>query len=56
MLNTVRRCLRDSRAATAIEYGLIIGLICVAAMGAFTFLGTRTITMWNNVSDTVSKN
>ena len=33
--------LRDESGATAIEYGLIAGLIAVVIIGALTSLGTR---------------
>ena len=33
------RILRDNRGATAIEYGLIASLVCVAAIGGFLALG-----------------
>jgi pilus assembly protein Flp/PilA len=46
--------LRDERAATAVEYGLIIAMIVLAMIGALNFLASTTTTMWNNVSTTVS--
>ena len=33
-------CLRDEKGATAIEYGLIAGLIAVVIIAAVTLLGT----------------
>lgn len=44
--------MRSTRAATAIEYGLILALIFVAAMGAITSVGGSTSAMWTYVSDT----
>ncbi|KKC23835.1 Flp family type IVb pilin [Sphingomonas sp. SRS2] len=41
---------RDSRGATAIEYGLIAALIAVAAITAMTALGNQLTTTFNNVS------
>ena len=40
---------RDSRAATAIEYGLIAALIAVAAITAMTNLGKKLTNTFNNV-------
>jgi pilus assembly protein Flp/PilA len=54
MLGLFRAFVRDKRGATAIEYGLICALICVAIMGAVQFAATRTVTMWNNVATKVT--
>ena len=42
---------RDSRGATAIEYGLIAALISVAAIAAMTSVGTKLGSTFNNVSN-----
>ncbi len=42
--------LRSTKAATAVEYGLLLALIFIAAMGAISSVGKSTIGMWNNVS------
>jgi pilus assembly protein Flp/PilA len=44
---------RNQKAATAVEYALILGLIVVALIAAFTMLADTTITMWNGVSNEV---
>lgn len=44
------RVLRESRGATAIEYGLIAALIAVAAIAAMTALGNQLTTTFGNVS------
>lgn len=49
MMHFVKR-LRDTRAATAIEYGLIAALIAVAAIAAMQGLGNRLKTTFTNVS------
>ena len=41
--------LRDTRGATAIEYGLIAALIVIAMMAALQGLANETIAMWGNV-------
>lgn len=53
-MNRIARLLRSTRAATAVEYGLILALIFVAAMGAISSVGKSTIGMWNNVSTSAS--
>jgi pilus assembly protein Flp/PilA len=50
MLRQFRNALRNSRGATAIEYGLIAALIAVAAITAMSKLGTRLSNTFNNVS------
>lgn len=47
--------LRDSRGATAVEYGLILTLIVVAMIASLTSVATKTTDMWNNVADVVNK-
>ena len=46
----VRKIIRNTKGATAIEYGLIAALIAVAAITAMTSLGTKVATTFNNVS------
>jgi pilus assembly protein Flp/PilA len=46
--------LRDEKAATAVEYGLIIAMIVLAMVGALNVLAGGTTGMWNNVSTTVT--
>jgi pilus assembly protein Flp/PilA len=45
------RFLRDSRAATAIEYGLIAALIAIAAIATMRTLGSRLSFTFTNVSN-----
>lgn len=56
MQRLMRRFTRDSKGATAVEYGLIISLIVVAMIGGLSAFADRTISMWNNVSETVLTN
>ena len=46
-----RKLIKDSKGATAIEYGLIAALIAVAAISAMSTLGGKISTTFNNVSD-----
>jgi len=54
MLNKMITALRDNRAATAIEYGLIAALIAVAAIAAMQGLGNKLKTTFNNVSSNMN--
>ena len=45
----------NCRAATAIEYGLILAMIAIACVSAFRIFGDRTGNIWGHVSNT-SKN
>ena len=45
------KLLRDNKAATAIEYGLIAALIAVAAIGAMSTLGGKLKNTFTNVSN-----
>ena len=40
-MKLIRKMLKDTKGATAIEYGLIAALIAVAAIAAMTALGTQ---------------
>ena len=44
------KAIRDSRGATAIEYGLIAALIAVAAIGAMSSVGSKLSSTFNNAS------
>jgi pilus assembly protein Flp/PilA len=45
------RLIKNSKGATAIEYGLIAALIAVAAITAMQNIGTKLGTTFNNVSN-----
>ncbi|WP_324827201.1 Flp family type IVb pilin [Qipengyuania zhejiangensis] len=45
---------KDQRGATAIEYGLIVALIAVAAITALQALGNELSTTMNKVGTTMS--
>ena len=46
----IRKLIRETKGATAIEYGLIAALIAVAAITAMQGLGTSLNTTFTNVS------
>ncbi len=50
-MNKFHRLLRSTRAATAVEYGLILALIFLTALAAVGAVGESTIIMWNDVSE-----
>lgn len=54
MKKMLRRLGSDERGVTAIEYGLILALIAIAMMSALTGFTSRTIEMWDNVSERVN--
>ncbi len=49
----LRRLGADRRGATAIEYGLLVGLIAVAIMGGLSALGGGSNGMWTKLSNKV---
>ena len=46
----IYRLMRETRAATAIEYGLIAALIAVAGISAFSAVGTGVKKTFNNAA------
>lgn len=46
----IRKILKNSKGATAIEYGLIAALIAVAAIAAMGALGNQLKVTFNNVT------
>ena len=49
MRKIMRRILRDNKAATAIEYGLIVSLIVIAILGALNSFAGQAGGMFNLV-------
>ncbi len=49
-MQNIRNFIRNSKGATAIEYGLIAALIAVAAIAAMQGLGNKLTTTFNNVT------
>ena len=47
----VARFVRDQRGATMVEYGLLLGLVAIAAIVGLTALGTAINSMFNSVED-----
>jgi pilus assembly protein Flp/PilA len=49
----IRKLIRDSKGATAIEYGLIAALIAVAAIAAMQGVGSSLNSTFTNVSSSM---
>ncbi len=47
---SIKRFLRDDSGATAIEYGLIAGLISIVIVAVLTSIGTRLNTKFQKIS------
>ena len=54
-MRRISQIFKDRRAATAVEYGLILSLIFLAMVAAVKGVATETTEMWNNVSNAVTK-
>ena len=50
MIAILKKLMQNDSGATAIEYGLIAALISVAAIGAFTAVGSSLNGIFNTVS------
>jgi len=53
-MRAIRNFIKNSKGATAIEYGLIAALIAVAAIGAMSTLGGRLKNTFSNVSNNMN--
>jgi pilus assembly protein Flp/PilA len=49
-INNLRALVRDGRGVTAMEYGLIAGLVAVVIIGSVTTLGTSLSTTFATVA------
>ena len=47
----LKRLLRDSRGATAVEYGLILALIVIGMVTALHGFADSTTDMWGGIDD-----
>jgi pilus assembly protein Flp/PilA len=45
----------DTKGATAVEYSLIIALVCLAMIGALIALAEGTSSMWGGVSTSITE-
>jgi pilus assembly protein Flp/PilA len=51
MTSIFARFMKDNPGATAIEYGLIAGLIAVVVIGAVTTVGTKVSNQFANIGN-----
>jgi pilus assembly protein Flp/PilA len=54
-MHTLISFIRDTRGATAIEYGLIAALIAIAAISAMSKLGSQVGKTLNNSASSMAK-
>jgi pilus assembly protein Flp/PilA len=54
MLEFIRRIQKCDQGATAVEYGLIVALIIIAAMTSLGNVADRIQDIWNKVSNELS--
>lgn len=50
MLKKISTFLRDEKGASAVEYGLIVGLIAAVIVGVVTILGTTLEALFTTIS------
>ena len=50
----LKRLAKSTRAATAVEYGLILGFVVIAMFVGLAQLGSATSGLWNNVATRVN--
>lgn len=55
MLSSITRFLRDEEGATAIEYGLIAGLVSIAIVTVVTTMGTDLGGIFTKISTALGK-
>jgi pilus assembly protein Flp/PilA len=53
MLQILTSMIRDEEGATMVEYGLLVALIALVALGAIQTLGVNLSTMFGNVANTL---
>ncbi len=53
MLATLKSMIRDDEGATMVEYGLLVALIALVALGAVKTLGTNLSSLFNSVATTI---
>ncbi|MDO9439339.1 MAG: Flp family type IVb pilin [Beijerinckiaceae bacterium] len=54
MASIIKRFLANESGATAIEYGLIAGLIAVVIIGSVSLLGTRINAKFNAIANNLT--
>ena len=54
MTDTFVAMIKDEEGATLVEYGLVVALIAVAAIGAMTTLSTSIQNSFNNIAQKIT--
>jgi pilus assembly protein Flp/PilA len=54
MLNAIARFIRDEEGATALEYGIIAGLISVVIVSVLPGIGTKLQVIFQKISDALT--
>ncbi|OJY01803.1 MAG: hypothetical protein BGP04_06165 [Rhizobiales bacterium 62-17] len=54
IMKLVRQFIRNASGATAIEYGLVAGLIAVTIIGALSLVGSRVQDQYNSIANKVN--
>lgn len=54
MLTFLRKIARNTKGATAVEYGLILALIFIAMVSGVMALGNSTKDTWSNINSKVA--
>ena len=54
VFNTLRRLLRESRGATAVEYGLIVALLVIAIITAMKGVANQNTGLWAVVTTKIT--
>lgn len=51
MTNLVKRFVKDEEGATMVEYGILVGLISIAALAAIVLIGPELLRIFQAVAD-----
>jgi len=52
--NKIRALLQDEEGAALVEYGMLVGLIAITAIGAVTLVGTDITNAFRGIADRLS--
>mgnify|MGYP005815842647 CR=1 FL=1 len=55
MIDLLKKLYLSDRGATAVEYGLILALIALAAIVAISGVANQTVDMWDDVANQVTE-
>lgn len=55
MLKKIQMFLRDEEGATAVEYGLILGIVALVIVAAFSGASESLKTIFGGISDSLTK-